>query len=50
MESYISNKVHSDFDKERVGNLDLKRLESSNVVHELLMDALNIFEYFYEEA
>lgn len=50
MESYISNKVHSDFDKNRVKNLDLKHLESSNVVHELLRDALNIFEYFYEEA
>lgn len=49
MEGYISNTIHSNFDRNRIRSVDFTNLNSSAIVNELLVDALSMFEDFYEE-
>lgn len=50
MGNYISNKIHSDFDRSVLNGMDIKSLGTSGVANQLLVDALSIFEEYYGEV
>lgn len=50
MEGYISNKIHSDFDRNALRDMNFRSLGTSSIANQLLADALSIFEEFYGEV
>ena len=50
MEQYISNKIHTNLDKNKLKIVDFQNLSIDRYVENALKDALDVFSDFYEEG